>query len=354
MANAAETTENTAERTAFNSEVGEFSLAPLWDQYHGLLTPEPEVKSVPHIWRFAQMRGLLHKACDLLTAKEAERRVLMLENPSYQGDAQITETLFSGLQAILPGEVAPAHRHSPNALRLVLDGDGAYTSVNGEKTFMHYGDYIITPTMCWHDHGNEGTGPVIWQDILDMPFVRNMGTIFHDSYPEDVFPKGPPEGDSLKRFGNNMVPVGLEPDGMNSPIFHYPFERSRETMESLALTTELDPYFGLKMEFIDPTTGQSAMSSISTFLQRMPKGFKSERYQTTEGQIFTCIEGGGRVIIEGRNGTETIEFTPKDIFVVPSWYPYQLEVDDDSYLFVGTDKIIQEKFGLFRERRGNA
>ena len=91
----------------------------------------------------------------LITAKEAERRVLILENPGLPGQSRITNSLFAGLQMILPGEVAPAHRHTPSALRFIIEGHGAYTAVEGERTLMEPGDFVITPPWTWHDHGNE-------------------------------------------------------------------------------------------------------------------------------------------------------------------------------------------------------
>ncbi len=343
------------ERSAYYDKIRDLGLAPLWMEYSNLLTPEPQVKSVPFIWRYEEeVRDILMEAGKLISAEEAQRRVLVLENPAFAGESRIHDTLFSGLQLILPGEVAPAHRHSPNALRLILEGDGAYTSVNGEKTIMEYGDYIITPTWTWHDHGHEGTEPVVWQDILDMPIVQTTGAIFYERYPEDQFPAGPPPGDSLHRYGSNMLPVGLEPDNLNSPIFSYPFAKSKENMEALAKNSDPDPYFGLKVEFINPMTGGPAMSTISTFLQRLEKGFKTERYQSTEGSIFTCLEGKGRVVIGDGDSGETIEFGPRDIFVVPCWFPYRIEADETTYLFLGTDKVTQTKLGLWRERRGNS
>ena len=346
-------TDVSAKRQEYADRVTKLGVSPLWDQYHDLLTLEPQTNSIPHIWRYTELRELLLEAGRLISAKEAQRRVLMLENPALPGQAKATETLFTGLQIILPGEIAPAHRHSPNALRLVLEGDGAYTSVNGEKTVMKYGDYIITPNWRWHDHGHEGIKPVVWQDILDLPLVKSIGTIFYEAHSGDQFPEGPAPGDSLRRYGTNMIPVGLEPDKLNSPIFCYPFEKSRETMDALSTNSDLDPYHGFKMEFIDPTTGGPAMSSISTFMQRLPKGFKTKRYQSTEGAIFTCLEGGGNATIGDVDNDETFNFAEKDIFVVPCWQPYTIEVNEDTYLFIGSDKTVQTKLGLWRERRGN-
>jgi gentisate 1,2-dioxygenase len=344
----------TARRQEYYGRIRSQSLAPLWERYHGLLTPEPVIKAQPHIWPYAEVRKSLIEAADVITAKEAERRVLMLENPAFEGQCKALETLFTGLQLIMPGEVAPAHRHTPNALRLILEGKGGYTSVNGEKTYMEYGDYVTTPTWAWHDHGHEGSEPVIWQDILDMPLVHALGPIFHEGYPKEQFPSGPSAGDSLRRYGANLRPVNYKNPNVNSPIFHYPYAKTREAMEGLARDSEIDPYFGLKMEFIDPTTGQPSLSTISTFMQRLPKGFTTERYQSTEGAIFTCVEGKGRVRIGDGDKQKLFEFGPKDIWAVPCWQPYRIEADADTYLFVGSDKTVQEKLGLFRERRGNA
>ena len=333
----------------YDERIRKLNLAPLWGRHQGLMTRELAVKSVPYVWPYAGLRELLLEVGERVTAEEAERRVLLLENPAYEGAGQATETLVTGLQLLMPGEAAPAHRHTPNDRRLILEGEGAYTTVKGERIAMNYGDILITPSWSWHDHGHEGTEPVIWQDIVDLPLVRGLGPMFNEGYEEDHFPPGPPEGDCLRRYGSNMRPIGLEPDDLNSPVFSYPYAKSREAMEALAKSTDLDPYHGLKMELINPTTGGPVMSSISTFLQRLPKGFRSERYQSTEGAIFTCIEGKGRALVG--DGTVTLEFSEKDIFVLPCWCPYRLDADEDTYLAIGSDKIVQTKLGLWRERR---
>ena len=122
-----------AERSEYYSQIQKHSMAPLWENLNHLLTPEPEVKSVPHLWDYSELRSLLLESADVISAAEAERRVLMLENPGLPGNCSITESLYGGLQLIMPGEIAPAHRHSPAALRFIIEGSGAYTSVNGEK-----------------------------------------------------------------------------------------------------------------------------------------------------------------------------------------------------------------------------
>jgi hypothetical protein len=60
------------------------------------------------------------------------------------------------MRLLLPGEIAPSHRHTASAILLIVEGRGAYTSVDGERTPMEPGDFVITPSWTSHDHGNPG------------------------------------------------------------------------------------------------------------------------------------------------------------------------------------------------------
>ena len=168
MAQAA--TRNNARRD-FYERIGGLSMAPLWESLHQLVPPQPSPKYVPAAWDYDKVRPFLMESGTLITAKEAVRRVLILENPSMPGSACITPTLYAGLQLILPGEVAPSHRHTQSALRFIVEGEGAYTAVDGERTIMREGDFVITPTWTWHDHGNDSPKPMVWLDGLDIPMV---------------------------------------------------------------------------------------------------------------------------------------------------------------------------------------
>ena len=163
-------------RRAFYSRIQALHLTPLWEELHALVPREPQTPCVPALWRYDEIRPFLMESAELITAEEAVRRVLVLENPAIPGRSSITQSLYAGLQLIMPGEVAPSHRHVQSALRFIVDGKGAYTTVGGERTTMYPGDFIITPSWAWHDHGNEGIGgssePVVWLDGLDIPMVR--------------------------------------------------------------------------------------------------------------------------------------------------------------------------------------
>lgn len=340
----------TPERKAYYEKISEHNLAPLWAVLGDLVTPEPKSAVVPHYWNFAQAKEFLLEAGGLITAKEAERRVLVLENPGLPGESKITTSLYAGLQLVLPGEVAPAHRHSQSALRFVLDGSGAHTSVNGERTLMEVGDFVITPPWGWHDHGNTSDEPMIWLDGLDIPMVTLFDASFAEMHANDEQEISRKPGDAPARYGANMLPVDYKPEGLASPIFNYPYARTREALEKMRGQDDWDPCHGLKMRYVNPQDGGYAMPTIATFMQLLPKGFSASAYRSTDATVYAVVEGTGQSTIDGK----TISWGEKDIFVVPSWKWASHEPAEDAVLFSFSDRVAQQKLGLWREDRGNA
>ena len=225
--------ELTPERKEFYARLDRKNVAPLWEVLAKIIPMSPAPETIPAFWRYDEVRPLLMEAGRLLTAKEAERRVVVLENPGVRGQSKITQSLYSGLQMILPGEIAVCHRHAASALRFVIEGTAAYTAVEGERTTMHPGDFILTPSWTYHDHGNPGADPVVWLDGLDVPIVNLFDTSFFERHPEERQPHTIPEGDALARYGANMLPVDYAPRGHSSPIFNYPYSRSRAALDQL-------------------------------------------------------------------------------------------------------------------------
>jgi len=342
----------TPERTAFYEKIDKQNLTPLWTVLADLVTPEPKSRCRANLWRFADIKTALTEAGGLITAKEAERRVLILENPGLRGESKITTSLYAGIQMVLPGEVAPAHRHTQSALRFVLDGSGAHTAVDGERTIMTYGDFVITPPMAWHDHGNTSEEPMFWLDGLDIPLVSFLDASFAEMLGDDEQPVSRQTGQSYSEFGHNLMPVDADKTIRKtvSPIFNYPYHYAREALDGLAKAQDPDPCHGYKMRYSNPLDGGHAMPTIGTFLQHIPKGVTTSRYRATDATVFTCVEGKGRTTI----GEETFEWGRKDLFVAPSWKPVSHEADEDAILFSYSDRPVQEKLGLWRENRGNA
>jgi gentisate 1,2-dioxygenase len=336
---------STPERQAFYARIDQQHLTPLWDVLGALVIPQPQTPCVPALWRFDEVRPHVLEAGRLISAKEAERRVLVLENPGMRGQSCITRTLYCGLQLILPGEVAPSHRHSQTALRFVMEGEGAYTAVDGERTAMHPGDFIITPSGAWHDHGNVGNEPVIWMDGLDIPLIRALDAGFAERYPEETQPVSRGEGDAQLRYGSNLVPIEYSPTSRTSPVFSYPYERSREVLGRLRRNGEWHAAHGLKMQYVNPVTGGYPMPTIAAFIQLLPARFDGVSHRSTDGTVFTVVEGRGRSIV----GDATFEWSPRDVFVVPAWTPVRHLAGEDAVLFSFSDRPVQKALGLFRE-----
>jgi gentisate 1,2-dioxygenase len=341
----------TPERRAFYNRIDQLNMTALWTVMGALITPEPKSACVPALWRFAEIRGAMLEGGRLITAKEAERRVLVLENPGLRGHSKVTTSLYAGVQLVLPHEVAPAHRHSQSALRFVLEGNGAHTSVDGERTPMHPGDFIITPSMAWHDHGNDTDEPIFWLDGLDIPLIQFLDASFVERMDEDEQPIGKPVGDSPARYGANLLPIDQKGGATTSPIFNYPYDRTRQALQQLTRGGAYDPCHGIKMRYTNPLTGGHAMPTMGTFIQLLPKGFKTSRYRATDATVYAVAEGHGR----SRIAETTLHWGPRDIFVVPSWQRVVHEaIDGDSVLFSFSDRPVQEKIGVWREDRGNA
>src|SRR3569832_612786 len=196
-----------AEREQLYREMSPLHLTPLWEVLHSLVPQQPKTPCVAAHWKYDEVRPFLMRAGEAITAEEAVRRVLVLENPALRGQSCITQSLYAGLQLILPGEVAPSHRHTQSALRFIVEGSGAYTAVDGARTTMRPGDFIITPSWTWHDHGNEAADPVVWLDGLDIPLIRFLDAGFaeNDTSKSQVVTRN--EGTSLARSGQNLAPV---------------------------------------------------------------------------------------------------------------------------------------------------
>ncbi|MDB5965072.1 MAG: gentisate 1,2-dioxygenase [Polaromonas sp.] len=345
-----------AARKAFYEDIRAHSMTPLWEVLHALVPPSPSTPCLPAFWKFADVQPYLRQAGELITAEEAVRRVLILENPGLPGQSCITQSLYAGLQVIMPGEIAPSHRHTQSALRFVVEGHGAYTAVDGERTQMKPGDFIITPSWTFHDHGHQGQvdvdQPVVWLDGLDIPMLKFFDAGFSENHSEKSQAVTKPEGISTHRYGANMLPVrGDAPFGQTSPIFSYPYDRTREALYELERHADLDAWDGVKLRYVNPLTGGSPMPTMATFMQRLPAGFEGKPYRQTDGTVFSVVEGTGSVTIERNGQTWTYAFGPKDHFVVPSWHTAQLRSAQGCVLFSFSDRPVHQALGIHREER---
>ena len=312
------------ERQAYYAALRPLHLSPLWEQLHALVPLQPNTPCVSAHWRYDELRPHLMRSGTIISAAEAVRRVLVLENPALPGLASVTQSLYAGLQLILPGEIAPAHRHTQSALRFVVEGRGAYTAVNGERTTMEPGDFIITPSWTWHDHGNEATGPVVWLDGLDIPMVRFFDAGFMENAAQEV-----------------STPVASS----GVPTFAYPYAVAREALDRLRREKPLDPCHGIRHTYRNPRTGAYPTPTMAAFLQWLPRGFEGRASRATDATVHCVVEGRGRTIA----GDEMLHWGPRDVFVTPSWSPVRHFADEEAIVFSLSDRPAQQALGLWRE-----
>jgi len=311
-------------RRDFYARIGDHAMTPLWEVLHNLVPPQPATPCVPALWAYDQVRPFLLEAGELISAREAVRRVLVFENPAIRGASSITHTLYAGLQLILPGEIAPCHRHTQSAIRFIVEGEGAYTAVDGERVAMSPGDFIVTPAWTWHDHGHPGSGPVVWLDGLDIPLVRFFDAGFMENGPEEM-----------------SVPIG--PSKVET--FAYPYAKARASLDDLRRNAPLDPSHATRLSYRNPANGGYPTPTMAAFLQLLPRGFRGAPWRATDASVFCVVEGRGRTVIDDRE----FAWGPRDVFVAPSWSRVAHEADEECVLFSISDRPAQQALGLWRE-----
>lgn len=340
--------ELTPERAAFYEKIDRHHLTPLWAVLSDLVTATPASRCRPARWRFDEIRGALLEAGGLITAQEAERRVLVLENPALRGTSRTTATIYAGIQLITPGEAAPAHRHTPSALRFMMEGEGAVTAVGGERTQMRRGDFVITPSWAWHDHGNEGTEPCAWLDVLDLPLVRFLEAGFNEHYNDAQQSITRPEGDSNARYGEGLVPLNARSRyGPTTPIFNYPYSKTRPALLAAASGEAPNPHEAIAFRYANPLDGGWAMPTISAWMVHLPAGFETRPMRSTDAQVMCLSEGR----LSARFGDGEFQMEENDVAACPGWTWRQLRAERDSFLFCASDRTVHEKLGLYREER---
>ncbi len=335
-------------RQAFLDALHPLHLAPLWTRYQQLLTPTPQGKARPYLWRYADLRPHLLRAGELVTTQEAERRVLMLLNPGLDGQAATTHTLFAGMQLILPGEIARAHRHSPSAIRIIVEGNGAYTAVNGERCIMEPGDLILTPAWSWHDHGNATSEPMIWLDGLDLPMISALDDIFTEHPTIEQQDSTRPDDESTRLYHQpGLRPANAPQDTLYSPLLNYKWTR---TAAALAVLPEsaITPCDDVLVAYTNPYTGGPVLPTMGCTAQLLRPSVHTKAHRHSSSSVYLVIEGQGFSIIDGQR----FEWEQGDVFAVPSWACHEhanRSPTEKATLFAFTDAPVMQSLGLYRE-----
>jgi len=333
------------ELDALYEQLAEEDLQPLWE-LPGAITRTPRTGAIPYRWEAQQLRKLGALAGDLVPVNRGgDRRVLACSNPGLGGVPYALPTLWAAVQFLGPHEVAPAHRHSPAALRFVVEGEGVFTLVDGDPVSMTAGDLVLTPSMTFHEHHNPTDQPMIWLDVLDLPVVEALGAVFFEEGPsEEANTSVSVRSASESWYGGGpglMPAAGPTLPGRGSPLLAY---RWVDTDRALRAQLELTGQGNARLRYSDPVRGGDVLPTMRCEIDRVLAGNATARERQTGGRVMTVLHGSGRVIIDD----ETFTAQPGDILAVPTWTTWSIEADEQIDLFSTSDAPVLDALGLFR------
>lgn len=333
---------------AYRESLGAQNLVPLWPSLRAVLPPgTPARRTKPVMWSYEALRPLLMQAGELTPIEKAERRVLVLANPGHGLEKmQASAAIYLGMQLLLPGEWAPSHKHTPNAVRMIVEGEGAYTTVDGEKCPMSRGDLILTPTGLWHEHGHDGKEPVVWLDVLDLPLVYYTET----SYAVE----GKEQEVTGTRLECNYVRGGIVPSPVFSrgsarryPMLRYPWADARAALQSLAETQpEIE---AVQVAYVNPENGGDCQNILGFSALMLRPGETLNLPARSPAMVFHLIEGSAEVAIEENR----FALSPADTCCAPGYTPVTLKnrsASEPAFIFVADESPLHKKLGVYEVR----
>ena len=323
-------------------------VAPLWPLLRNAMPygePAPVTKAC--LWAYEKVRPLVLRAGELTPVEKAERRVLMLCDPGRGKNAmQATGSIYCGLQLLLPGEKAPAHRHTPSAARIVIEGKGAYTIVNGEKCVMEPGDLILTPGGAWHDHGHDGSEPVIWLDALDLPVLMFLEGCYGEEA-ELQPPMNRPDASQVEYSQSGLIPSRSYGDPYPKyPLMRYPWDRTEEGLRKLAEHTPRgEP---VEMHYVSPTSGGPALPTMGFTAMLLRAGETQKQPIRSASGVYHVVKGFGASVVNGQH----FQWKQGDTFSAPVFarIEHKAEGDAPAFLIRIHDAPLQHKLGYYEER----
>ena len=329
----------------------QLNLVPLWPSLRALLPPDkPRPNTRATAWAYRDILPLLLRAGELTPIEKAERRVLVLANPGHGLDKmQASAAIYLGMQLLLPGEWAPSHRHTPNAVRMVVQGVGAWTTVDGEKCPMSRGDLILTPTGLWHEHGHDGDQPVVWLDVLDLPLVHYLEASYHVNGARQQ--QLPGRGDLAYARGGLLPTPVLAGDaarrGKAYPLLRYPWSEARAALLSLAL--DRPEQAAVQLTYANPETGGHAENILGFYALMLRAGQTVQLPVCSPAMVFHVIEGGMTVQVGG----DRLVLDAADTCCAPGYTPISLSnssATDAAFVFIADETPLHQKLGVWELR----
>jgi gentisate 1,2-dioxygenase len=336
----------TAAGKDFHDRMHAAGIHGLWE-LASQMTGHPEPRAVPHMWKSSLLAAMVREAGEVVPVGE-ERRALQLFNPGLGGRWATTNTMIAAVQVLLPGEAARAHRHTPTAIRFIMDGEGAYTAVDGERVYMAPGDLILTPSWAWHDHGNETDEPVVWLDGLDVPLVQALDAMFFQLHAQRAVPRSKPNNASVQLHGHaSLSPTWVKERPQSSPLLLYAWDKTWQSLQALREAPG-DEHDGIALEYTHPQTGRALLPTMACWIQMLRPGERLKAHRHTGSAVYYVVQGAGESIIDGRR----FAWGRGDVIALPSWALHEHanpSLRDVAVLFSIQDRPVLEALGLYRE-----
>jgi len=333
-------------RAAFHERMHANHMYGLWE-LASQMTAHPQPKMIPHMWPWSVTESIIAESAKAVPVGD-ERRALQLFNPGLGGRWATTNNLIAAVQILLPGEVARAHRHTPTAIRFIIEGTGAYTAVDGERVYMAPGDLILTPSWSWHDHGNETKERVVWMDGLDIPLIASLEAMFFQFYSAQQVPATRPANASKHLHGHaHISPTWVKEKSMASPLLLYSWEQTSQALAALR-DHEGSAFDGVLLEYRHPQTGGPVLPTMACMIQLLRPGERTKAHRHTGSAVYYVVNGTGATIIDGQQ----FKWSKGDIVALPPWALHEhanSSANSDAVLFSIQDLPVLSALGLYYE-----
>jgi gentisate 1,2-dioxygenase len=326
----------------FHRILEDANIQPLWDRYADILPDELVARDRSMIWRWRDFAPFIDRAAREVSMENAVRRVLMLVNPAFDGQPFTTSNLFAGIQILEPGEEAPPHRHTPSAMRFIMEGGGGATIVNGQRCEMYPGDLILTPNWAWHEHINDSDKRIVWLDALDLPLSANIAPVVAEHGRGNTFAADLSAIPDAAFAGAGLVPDVEAPAFAYSPMFRYPWTRTLEAFANMPARDD----GSRRLRYTDPASGGPVIVTMDSYAWELPPGRATQKQRSTANAVCLVVDGEG----VSQVGDETIEWRRHDVFTVPRWNWVSHEASSDgAHLFMFTDREVMRLLHFLRE-----
>ena len=325
-----------------NADMAKKNLGGHWQLGFESYLAYPETTVQPCLWKWKDVYESLMRAGEVVGMDQAERRTIRLLNPALKERQATTHTIQFSFQYVKAGEHARPHRHTAAALRFILKGSGAYTTVNGQKCVMEEGDLILTPQLTWHDHTNDSGKPIIWLDGLDIPLVQSLQQLLFEPHPQEAQPIEKTSDQVALLYGHARPNAAAAAE-----FFHYKWSDTERCLSALVKTASPDRFDGYILEFRNPVTGGPTMPTIQCALELLRPGEETEAHRHTSTVIYHAFRGSGSSYV----GDERFDWQQGDSFVVPLWYPHRHvnRAASEAVLFSMSDAPVLKSLHLYRE-----